>query len=56
MEVGHSPAVMNNKYTKTNMISAGDHKQTILCSKLVSFRRDTKTVPERLHSTKALNW
>ena len=29
MEVGHSLAVMNNRYTQMNMISAGDHKQTI---------------------------
>ena len=43
MEVGHSPAVMNNKYTQTNIFSAGDHKQTILCSKLVSLYR----VPKR---------
>ena len=43
MEVGHSPAVMNNRYTQTNMISAGDHKQTILWSKLVSLHR----VPKR---------
>ena len=41
--VGHSLAVMNNRYTQTNMISAGDHKQTILCSKLVSLHR----VPKR---------
>ena len=42
MEVGHSPAVMNNSYTQTNMISTGDHKQTILCSKLVSLHRVSK--------------
>ena len=30
MAVGHSLAVMNNRYTQTNMISAGDHKQTII--------------------------
>ena len=30
MEVGHSPAVMNNRYTQTSMISTGDHKQTIV--------------------------
>ena len=28
--VGHSLPVMNNRYTQTNMISAGDHKQTIV--------------------------
>ena len=28
--VGHCLAVMNNRYTQTNMISAGDHKQTIV--------------------------
>ena len=41
--VGHSLAVMNNRYTQTNMISAGDHKQIIFCSKLVSLHR----VPKR---------
>ena len=30
MEVGHSPAVLNNRYTQTNLISVGDHKQTII--------------------------
>ena len=30
MEVGHSPAVMNNRYTQTNLISESDHKQTIV--------------------------
>ena len=28
--VGHCLAVMINRYTQTNMISAGDHKQTIV--------------------------
>ena len=41
--VGHSLAVMNNRYKQMNMISAGDHKQTILCFKLVSLHR----VPKR---------
>ena len=30
MAVGHSLAVMNNIYTQTNMVSAGDHKQKIV--------------------------
>ena len=27
---GHRLAVMNNRYTQMNMLSAGDHKQTIV--------------------------
>ena len=28
--VGHSLAVMNNRYTQTSMIPTGDHKQTFV--------------------------
>ena len=30
MAVGHRLEVMNNRYTQMNMISTGDHKQTIV--------------------------